>query len=361
MRPVLFRIPIPGTEWSLPVFSYGVLMLLAVLAGTRLAVWRARRAELPPDRMVDLGIVLALSGLVGGRLLYLALFWREVQGLLDAVAFWHGGLVLYGGIFTGFLAFLWCLHRWKLPLWKTMDVAAPSIALAIGIGRLGCFMTGCCWGDPSLLPWAVSFPFGSIPYRHQWERGLVSLGMEVEQVQTPQGSVLLVTVVEPGSWAETTGLKAMDRLVAVGSPSQGPEPRLVADVDGLLAALAQVGVGSSVDLYVERADHKVRLVGTFQPWPSRSLPVHPTQLYEFLAGVLLAAFLASGALERWGQGATAASFFIGYGVDRFLVEFLRDDMRPWALELTLAQWISIGLALGGAVLLVLSRTRLQGR
>ena len=70
----------------------------------------------------------------------------------------RGGLVFYGGlvgaVITGF-----CYTRWRgMPFWATGDIMAPGIALGHMFGRLGCFLNGCCYGSPSSLPWAISYP-----------------------------------------------------------------------------------------------------------------------------------------------------------------------------------------------------------
>ena len=70
----------------------------------------------------------------------------------------HGGLVYYGGLVGATLAGMICI-RWKrLPLWKTADVLAPSIALGNIFGRIGCLLNGCCYGRACSLPWAIRFP-----------------------------------------------------------------------------------------------------------------------------------------------------------------------------------------------------------
>jgi phosphatidylglycerol:prolipoprotein diacylglycerol transferase len=72
----------------------------------------------------------------------------------------HGGLVYYGGLIGATLAGLIAIHWKKLPLWKTADVLAPSIALGSVFGRIGCLLNGCCYGRACALPWAVSYPAG---------------------------------------------------------------------------------------------------------------------------------------------------------------------------------------------------------
>jgi phosphatidylglycerol:prolipoprotein diacylglycerol transferase len=69
----------------------------------------------------------------------------------------RAGGVFYGGLIAALAVSWWYMRYSRLPLWKTADVFAPAIALGHGIGRLGCFSAGCCWGVRSNLPWAVTF------------------------------------------------------------------------------------------------------------------------------------------------------------------------------------------------------------
>jgi phosphatidylglycerol:prolipoprotein diacylglycerol transferase len=72
----------------------------------------------------------------------------------------HGGLVYYGGLIGATIAGMIYIHWKKMPLWKTADVFAPSIALGSVFGRIGCLLNGCCYGRSCSLPWAITFPEG---------------------------------------------------------------------------------------------------------------------------------------------------------------------------------------------------------
>jgi phosphatidylglycerol:prolipoprotein diacylglycerol transferase len=76
---------------------------------------------------------------------------------MDAVKFWRGGLVFYGGLIFAFLTGLWYVRRHRLDFRQLADLIAPSIALGQAMGRLGCFAAGCCYGAPSTAPWACTF------------------------------------------------------------------------------------------------------------------------------------------------------------------------------------------------------------
>lgn len=142
----------------LSVYSYGVLLAAAYLAGLRLATLRARSRGLDSARILDLGILIIVSALIGAKLLLvltdLARFISQ-PGELWEVA--RSGGVFYGGLILAVAVALWFIKHAGLPLWTTGDVFAPGIALGHTIGRLGCFLAGCCYGKPSTMPWAVTF------------------------------------------------------------------------------------------------------------------------------------------------------------------------------------------------------------
>lgn len=152
MREVLFRLG------PISVYSYGFFLALGFLAGTALAVARARKAGKEWEPVVDLALCVCVGALVGSRLLYVALEWPSYAGDIRQVFEWPAaGLSFHGGLLGGMgAAFLFV--RWRrMPFWATADLVAPSIALGYAIARIGCFLRGCCYGYPSLVPWAVVF------------------------------------------------------------------------------------------------------------------------------------------------------------------------------------------------------------
>jgi phosphatidylglycerol:prolipoprotein diacylglycerol transferase len=152
MHPILFRLG----DW--PVYSYGVLLALAYLAGLQLAVVRARRAGLDSARIMDLGIYLIIAALVGAKLMLIAVdfnyFRSQPRELLSLV---RAGGVFYGGLLAALAVGLWLVKRYRLPAWKTADMIAPGIAVGHIVGRLGCLLAGCCYGRPTDVPWAITF------------------------------------------------------------------------------------------------------------------------------------------------------------------------------------------------------------
>ena len=152
MHPILFEIG----KW--PVYSYGVLLALAYLAGLQLAVVRARRAGLDPARVMDLGIYLIIAALVGAKLMLVVVdfqyFRAQPRELLSLV---RAGGVFYGGLLAAFAAGMWLVRRYGLPVWTTADLIAPGIALGHVVGRAGCLLAGCCYGRPTDVAWAITF------------------------------------------------------------------------------------------------------------------------------------------------------------------------------------------------------------
>jgi phosphatidylglycerol---prolipoprotein diacylglyceryl transferase len=142
----------------LTVYTYGVLLAAAFLFGLRLAMTRARARGLEPTRMLDLGIYIIISALVGAKLLLFIVefdHYSSEPGELLTLA--RSGGVFYGGLIAAVLVAFWYMRRHRLPVWQTCDVFAPGIALGHAIGRLGCFAAGCCYGQPTQLPWGVTF------------------------------------------------------------------------------------------------------------------------------------------------------------------------------------------------------------
>src|SRR5471030_998622 len=137
------------------------MIALAFLFGLWTATRRARREKIPGEHIADITLWLMAGAILGARAAYVATYWREEFAGLpfsEIFAVWHGGLVYYGGLIGGIAAGIICIRWRKLPLWKTADVLAPSIALGNVFGRTGCLVNGCCYGRPTDLPWGISFP-----------------------------------------------------------------------------------------------------------------------------------------------------------------------------------------------------------
>ena len=237
------------------VYTYGVLLAAAYLLGLKLAMTRAQQRGLDHNRVLDLGIYIIISALIGAKLLLLvtdfSTFRNDPKELLTLA---RSGGVFYGGLILAVVVALWYIRRAGLPLWTTCDVFAPGIALGHVVGRFGCLFAGCCYGKPTTRPWGITFtdPFAAA------------------NVGTPLG-----------------------------------------------------------------------------------VPLHPTQLYEAGAELLILAVLLL--TERRGRpfpGRTFWLYMLLYAVSRFIIEFFRGDDRGNVGALSTSQFISVLLAPLAVVMLV---------
>ena len=254
MHPILFEIG------SWPVYSYGVLLALAYLAGLQLAVIRARRWGLNATKVMDFGIYLIIAALVGAKLMLVAVdfdyFRTQPRELLSLV---RAGGVFYGGLLGALAVGLWLVRRYGLPVWTTADLFAPGIALGHVVGRLGCLLAGCCYGQPTDAAWGITFTHP----------------VAAANVGTPLG-----------------------------------------------------------------------------------LPLHPTQLYD--AGAELIILVVLLVLERRGRGFPGRTFWLYmllYSISRYVVEIYRGDPRGMVWGMSTSQFVSILIVPLALVMLMRLRAR----
>ena len=125
---------------------------------------RAKARGLDSIRVLDLGIYIIVSALIGAKLLLLVIDFRAFRNNpRELVNLVREGGVFYGGLILAVVVAVWYIRRRGLPLWTTCDVFAPGIAMGHAIGRFGCFFAGCCYGKPTDLPWGITFtdPFAA--------------------------------------------------------------------------------------------------------------------------------------------------------------------------------------------------------
>jgi phosphatidylglycerol:prolipoprotein diacylglycerol transferase len=141
----------------LEITGYGLMLMVAFLMGGWLIARQLRENNLKEDYAADIVAAAVIGGIIGAKLWYVAL--TQDAGAL----FSRGGLVWYGGFLGGALAVI--LNGWRLrvPIRWTMQLAAPALAAAYALGRVGCFLVNDDYGGPTNLPWAVKFPNGSPP------------------------------------------------------------------------------------------------------------------------------------------------------------------------------------------------------
>jgi phosphatidylglycerol:prolipoprotein diacylglycerol transferase len=161
MHPILWQIG------DFQIRSYGVMIAL----GFALAVWWSMRVAprygIDPEHILDFVLLTALAGAIGARLVYVMLDWGSfAREPVHALYFWEGGLSFHGGVIGGGLAVAFIARRKGIPFLRVADVLAPGVALAYAVGRIGCFLGGCCYGVPTDLPWACSFQDPFNPHVH---------------------------------------------------------------------------------------------------------------------------------------------------------------------------------------------------
>ena len=159
MRPTLLKIG------PFPIHSYGVMMAIAFIVATYIAARRATKKSIPSQVIFDLGLLILVSAVVGAHLFHILQHPRSYGSLLDIVGVWRGGmsgLAFYGGFILALVVVILYLRWKKLPVADVADILAPSMMLGVGIGRVGCFLAGCCFGKPTSLPWGVTFPEHSL-------------------------------------------------------------------------------------------------------------------------------------------------------------------------------------------------------
>jgi phosphatidylglycerol:prolipoprotein diacylglycerol transferase len=135
---------------------YGILMATAIVIGLWLGHRRARKEGLPADDIISAGQWAILAGLVGARLYEVAFNWDYYgQYPSKILAVWEGGLAIHGGLIVGPLVGAWLAWKWRLPVARGLDVAAPPLAIGQAIGRWGNFFNEEAFGRPTNLPWKL--------------------------------------------------------------------------------------------------------------------------------------------------------------------------------------------------------------
>lgn len=247
--------------------GYDLMLSIAAVLALYVTVRLAEDEGLDPRKVFRACVLIAVAAFVSARL-YVVLVNADhyLRYPLDVLRVWDGGTGSMGVYAGGFAASLIAARWQRLPIGKFFDCCAPAVAAGIVIGRLGCFLNGCCYGRLSSLPWAVQFPEGSDAHTAQLAAGLVA----------------------PGELTH---------------------------------------------------------------------PIHPTQLYEALFGLVVLAILwRHRPVKKW-DGEVLAVFFLLYAPGRFLNEFLRGDPRPTMSMLSLPQVFCL-LAVAISAILVLGGWRL---
>lgn len=257
-------------DWTL--HAWGALLLVGLVAAWRITIGLARADGQDAEQQRLRLVAVATCALVGARALDAWLDRAHLESWRTATSFHGAGLALWGALAGGVIAVLVDARRARVTPWPALDLLTPGAALALALGRVGCWLHGCDFGTPSETPWA------------RW-------------------------------------LGTFPRWSVRGVAGDGP-PVWLAQVDA----------------------------GLISPTAERSLPTHPTQLYEAL-GALVLFFLALALRRaRLAPGRVALGVLVAYGALRFAIEPLRADVERGLVgpRFSLRVLVPIGLALLGA-------------
>lgn len=227
--------------------TYGFLVALGYLSGLLYVRAHLRHLGLSLEQFHNMVFGLFLWAILGGKIFFILVnfpyYWGHPMQILRELRY---GFVFYGGFLASLAYGIYFCRKHNADAWNIADHFAPALALGHGIGRLGCFAAGCCYGAPTSLPWGVRFTH-------------------------PQ------SLVDP----------------------------------------ALLGV-----------------------------PLHPTQLYEFLGNIFLFSLLHMVLVKlrdrKYMQGGVFLFYILFYALLRFVIEFFRvDDRGAFALGLSPSQWIAL--------------------
>ena len=313
----LFRIP----GLNLPVYGYGLMLVLGVFAAVELGRHLANRSGLNGDHFATIGLLALVSGVAGARISHVLENLQDYtrgdvsvwQNLVHMANLSEGGLTFYGGFLLATPTLLLYAKWRKMPLRQGMDLIAPCLMIGLAFGRIGCLLNGCCWGqavDPARVPWAVTFPYDSPPYQEQFHEGRITVPAPLlEQKETKDGRVVDVL---------------RDRQEVAATP-----------------ALVPLATGS------------------------RSLAVHPAQVYSSLNALLICGVCLAFLTVRHSAGQVFALMLLLYSVGRFTLETLRiepavplfDLPGTLAWNLSFSMWTAFFTFAAGAALWVIFAVR----
>ncbi len=298
----IFRIPF----LNIPVYGYGLMLVIGFLCGVKLAQFLARRSAIDPEVFSTAAVVMLISGVAGARMSHVLENWHEftrgtlLENLKAMADIRSGGLTYYGGFILATLCSIIYARRRGIPIRRGMDIVAPCLMIGLAFGRIGCFLNGCCYGAECNLPWAVSFPYYSNAYLDEFH------GIDGRQLQKAPPAELLVP---------TKG----------GGETLVPPEYVQLDPD--LKSLAK-GQGSN--------------------------SVHPTQLYSTITGWLLAALLVAFYTLPHPPGRVFALMLILEGGTRYLLEMIRVEPRVLG-PMTLSMVLGACLVVAGIIMWVITR------
>lgn len=334
---------------GLPIRGYGVMLMLATVSGVGISAWRAQKLGIDPEKIYELAVWMFAAGIIGARLFYVIQYSEDfkrgtIVETLQAIAnIQQGGLVVFGALLAAIPAAFFLIRRYKLPFLAVADIITPGMLVGQAVGRLGCFLHGCCFGGIcDIDSVAVTFPQESPPYVRHLEMGWKS-GVWLDRENLTSDSTtdrVVVAKVEKNSAAERAGLKAGQQIISIGGKS-------LTSLDEARAQLARVR--TSYEVTTSKGDV---LRWTIKALPARSAPIHPTQIYSAIDAFLLALVLWNYFPFRRHDGEVFALLLIIHPISRFVLELIRaDEGGQFGTSFTISQLLGFALMAAGVALL----------
>lgn len=156
MHPVFLKIG------SFELASYGLMTALGYAAATCYLLPRLKKINLDKDTFWNLIFIAFMGALLGSKLLYIVVSWPQLgetlaEKMTNIVRDFRYGFVFFGGMIASVGALVYYMKKKDLPILKTSDFLIVGLPLGHALGRIGCFLAGCCYGRPTELPWGVAF------------------------------------------------------------------------------------------------------------------------------------------------------------------------------------------------------------
>lgn len=274
-----------GKGEGLPLHTYGILVGLGFVTAATVSAhlcqleWPGRLGLIRRDQFLDLAFFLFVGALVGARVLFIIVNWKDYASDPLKIFSLGGGLVFYGGLIGATLTAIWYARKHDIDFLRLADVCIPTVSLGQALGRLGCFGAGCCWGDVAAKGTAVAVEF-------------------------------------PGSNTKDL-FGAISNTPSLAWTSQRDDARWVIEATG--------------EVLRQAAPEAVRI----SEWAlshGHTLPVHPTQLYESLGQMLLFVGMLGLRSVRRFHGQVFGMWLMGYGLLRTGVELFRGDLERGTLH-----------------------------
>jgi len=343
MHPELFKIP--GTNIIVP--SYGAMVMIGFLIATWWMARRSMKVKADPDIALNLGFIILITSTIGARAFYVIHYWESKFAHQPAQVFnlRAGGMEFYGGLIASFIACALYLLMKRTSLRLFADLVTPSLLFAMGVGRIGCFLFGCCWGGPcpESLPWAVHFPFASPPHQRHWTERQTTVPAELIFI-TPEGlsgpiprELLKIPRPKLEKKLATTEAKLQK------AKSEGDEKKIAQAAKRNKALKeALTPLFAHFDTY-DTSPKQLRKRAQNPAFRSRA--IHPSQIYGAIGPILLAILTSCYFYRRKRHGMVMVVGFMLYSVQRFVEEIIRGDNPHDTFGLTASQAVSIAIFL----------------